>query len=137
MAGPVSVCSSYRSRSSRRPERAADAERSKSSEDGGVGTISSSRMVRRSRLSPGAVRTGTGDFATAFFAVTFFAAAFFAATFLATGAVRFRALATVFEATRAVAFFRADAVFLLADFFAAFLPIERERPTLPRVLAAF
>ena len=53
------MCSSRRSRSSRRPVRAADAERSRSRDDGGVGTMSSSRMVRRSRSSPGGFRRGT------------------------------------------------------------------------------
>src|SRR5262245_33413432 len=59
MAGLVSVCSSNRSFISRRPVRTAEAERSRSSEDGGVWTTSSSAIVRRARLSPGAVRTGT------------------------------------------------------------------------------
>src|SRR5687768_7497559 len=72
-AGPVSVCSAYRSRSVRRPLRADDAVRSRSSEEGGVDwTMSSSLITRRSRFRPGAFRTGTEVFAWA--AVRFAAA---------------------------------------------------------------
>ena len=56
IAGLVSVCSWNFSDSSRRPLRAADAERSRSSEEGGDGTMSSSRTMRRSRLSAGTLR---------------------------------------------------------------------------------
>ena len=55
------MCSSNFSSSSRRPDRAADAVRSRSSEDGGDGTRSSSEIVRRSRFRPGAVRAGGRD----------------------------------------------------------------------------
>ena len=44
---------------SRRPLRAAEAVRSRSSEDGGVGTMSSSWTVRRARSSAGALRVMT------------------------------------------------------------------------------
>jgi hypothetical protein len=54
MAGPVSVCSSNFSRSSRRPLRAADAERSRSREDGGDGSRSSSGATRRGRVTAAA-----------------------------------------------------------------------------------
>src|SRR5688500_19886007 len=57
MAGLVSVCSLNRSWSPRRPLRAADAERSMSRDEGGVGTTSSSsRTILRSRSSDGALR---------------------------------------------------------------------------------
>jgi hypothetical protein len=51
------VCSSKRSFISRLPVRTADAERSRSSDEGGVWTTSSSTIVRRARLRLGAVRT--------------------------------------------------------------------------------
>src|SRR5688572_30337433 len=158
MSGPVSVCSAYFSRSSRRPDRAEDAERSKSSEEGGVWTISSSRIVRRSRLSPGAVRTGRRSAAVFFARATVFFATGAVRVFAADGAAR-RALVPVFRADavffllavifRAVffradtvflragaAFLRTDAVFLPADI-VFFLPADRLRPAFRRVVAAF
>jgi hypothetical protein len=56
MAGLVDVCSRTRSFSSARPVRAADADRSRLSEEGGVGTCSVSATVRRARSSVGGRR---------------------------------------------------------------------------------
>src|SRR5687767_8157924 len=118
--------------------------------------MSSSRMVRRSRLRPGAVRAGTRSVRAAVFfaagAARFFAAIGVArlATLPMTGAARltvapfFRAdavflLAVIFRTD--VVFFRADAVFLRAGAFfradAVFVPADRVRPALRRVVAAF
>src|SRR5262245_38580440 len=100
-AGLVSVCSTTRSCSSRRPVRAAEAVRSRSSEEGGLGTRSSSWTTRRARFSAGAVRAtfaiaarflrAAGSFAEEVFAafLAFGAVFVFSAVFLAFSAVFF------------------------------------------------
>src|SRR5688500_12536891 len=64
MAGPVDVCSRSFCASSPRPERAAEADRSMLSEDGGVRTPSVSAPVRRWRSRLGGRRAveGVGTF---------------------------------------------------------------------------
>src|SRR6185436_19736592 len=88
MAGLVSVCSWNFSDSSRRPLRADDADRSRSNEDGGDGTMSSSRTMRRSRLSAGTLRAAAGALRAAALRAEALGAALLRAAGLA---VRFRA----------------------------------------------
>src|SRR5688572_9998815 len=99
----------------RRPVRTADAERSRSSVEGGVGNTSSSVTIRRSRLRAGAFLIGTAG------------ARRRAAAFLATGRWELRDTLTAFGALRAAVFlatlpptvFRAAAFLLTARFGAA------------------
>src|SRR5688572_23204231 len=164
-AGPVSVCSAYRSRSVRRPLRADDAVRSRSSDEGGVDwTMSSSLITRRSRFKPGALRTSTLLGAAVRFAAAcpglrreagadclraavaglrravLRGAAFGAARLTALRAAALRALARARGAVALRPAFRARAVFLTA--FAgrrgpAFLALARVRPAAFRLTPAF